>query len=82
MNLQALEGMSNLLHFSTIHIILQSHHSKVQKYQQGKMCLQFFVVQCSGTNILVLEIKPCGLGSRIRDMEAEQRLKVITDLIS
>ena len=45
MNLQALEGMSNLLHFSTIHIILQSHHSKVQKYQQGKMCLQFFEVQ-------------------------------------
>ena len=30
----------------------------------------------------VLEIKPCGLGSRIRDMEAEWRLKVITDLIS
>ena len=29
-----------------------------------------------------LEIKPCGLGSRIRDMEAEWRLKVITDLIS
>ena len=23
-----------------------------------------------------LEIKPCGLGSRIRDMEAEWRLKV------
>ena len=29
-----------------------------------------------------LEIKPCGLGSRIRDMEAEWRPKVITDLIS
>ena len=26
-----------------------------------------------------LEIKPCGIGSRIRDMEAEWRLKVITD---
>ena len=30
----------------------------------------------------ILEIKPCGLGSRIRDTEAEWRLKVITDLIS
>ena len=30
----------------------------------------------------LLEIKPFGLGSRIRDMEAEWRLKVITDLIS
>ena len=29
-----------------------------------------------------LEIKPCELGSRIRDMEAEWRLKVITDFIS
>ena len=29
-----------------------------------------------------LEIKPGGLGSRIRDMEAELRPKVITDLIS
>ena len=29
-----------------------------------------------------LEIKPCGLGSRIRDVEAEWRLRVITDLIS
>ena len=29
-----------------------------------------------------LEIKPCGLGSRIRDMEAEWRLKIITDFIS
>ena len=29
-----------------------------------------------------LEIKPCGLGSRIRDIEAEWRLKAITDLIS
>jgi hypothetical protein len=25
----------------------------------------------------ILEIKPCGLGSRIRDMEAEWRLRVI-----
>ena len=33
-------------------------------------------------NIGLLEIKPCGLGSRIPDMEAEWRLKVITDLIS
>ena len=32
--------------------------------------------------LYVLEIKPCGLGSRIRDMEAEWRLKVKTDLIS
>ena len=31
---------------------------------------------------LKLEIKPCGLGSRIRDMEAEWMLRVITDLIS
>ena len=31
---------------------------------------------------IILEIKPFGLGSRIRDMEAEWRLKVITDLIS
>ena len=31
---------------------------------------------------ILLEIKPCGLGSRIRDMEAEWRLKVITDLFS
>ena len=29
-----------------------------------------------------LEIKPCGLGSRVRDMEDEWRLRVITDLIS
>ena len=29
-----------------------------------------------------LEIKLCGLGSRIRDMEAEWRLRVITDLMS
>ena len=29
-----------------------------------------------------LEIKPCGLGSRVWDMEAELRLKGITDLIS
>ena len=29
-----------------------------------------------------LEIKPCQLGSRIQDMEAEWRLKVIADLIS
>ena len=28
-----------------------------------------------------LEIKPCGLGYRIGDMEAEWRLRVITDLI-
>ena len=28
------------------------------------------------------EIKPCGLGFRIPDMEAEWRLKVITALIS
>ena len=27
----------------------------------------------------VLEIKPCGLGTRIRDMEAKWRLRVITD---
>ena len=27
----------------------------------------------------ILEIKPCGLVSRIRDMEAERRLRVITD---
>ena len=31
---------------------------------------------------ITLEIKPCGHGSRIPDMEAEWRLKVITDLIS
>ena len=30
----------------------------------------------------VLEIKPCRLCSRIRDVEAERRLKVITDLTS
>ena len=30
---------------------------------------------------ITLEIKPCGLGSKIRDMEAEWRLRVITDLI-
>ena len=30
----------------------------------------------------VLEIKPCGLGSRIGDMEAEWRLRVITDKTS
>ena len=34
------------------------------------------------SNMKLLEIKPCGLGSRIRDMEAEWRLKFITDLIS
>ena len=33
-------------------------------------------------NCKILEIRPCGLGSRIRDMEAKWRLKVITDLIS
>jgi hypothetical protein len=32
--------------------------------------------------LIKIEIKPCGLGSRIREMEAEWRLKVITDLIS
>ena len=31
---------------------------------------------------VVLEIKPCGLGSRIWDTEAEWRLKFLTDLIS
>ena len=31
--------------------------------------------------LVVLEIKPCGLGSRIRDVEAEWRLRVITDNI-
>ena len=31
--------------------------------------------------IYIVEIKPCGLGSRIRDMEAEWRLRVITDLL-
>ena len=30
----------------------------------------------------ILEIKLCGLSSRIPDTEAEWRLKVITDLIS
>ena len=30
----------------------------------------------------LLEIKPCGLGSRIQDMDVEWRLKVMTDLIS
>ena len=30
----------------------------------------------------VLEIKPCGLGSRIRDMEVGWWLRVITNLIS
>ena len=35
-----------------------------------------------GLSYEILEIKPCGLGSRIRDMEAEWRLKVITDRIS
>ena len=30
----------------------------------------------------VLEIKPCGVASRIRDMEVEWRLRVITDKIS
>ena len=30
----------------------------------------------------LLEIKPCRHGSRIRDMEAEWRLEVITGLIS
>ena len=33
-------------------------------------------------SFLALEIKPCRLGSRIRDMEAEWSLKVINDLIS
>ena len=33
-------------------------------------------------HLCTLNIKPCGLGSRIRDMEAEWRLKVINDLIS
>ena len=33
-------------------------------------------------NLSTLEIKPCRLVSRIRDMEAEWRLKVLTDLIS
>ena len=33
-------------------------------------------------NYVTLEIKPCGLGSRIRVIEAECRLKVINDLIS
>ena len=28
---------------------------------------------------VILEIKPCGLGSKIRDMEAEWMLRVITD---
>ena len=32
--------------------------------------------------ILINEIKPYGIGSRVRDMKAEWRLKVITDLIS
>ena len=31
---------------------------------------------------LEIVVKICRLGSRIRDMEAEWRLKVITDLIS
>ena len=33
-------------------------------------------------NYVTLEIKPCGLGSRIWNMEAEWMLKVINDLIS
>ena len=33
-------------------------------------------------NLSTLEIKPYGLDFRIRDMEAEWRLKVLTDLIS
>ena len=33
-----------------------------------------------GINNGLLEITPCRLGSSIRDMEAEWRLKVITDL--
>ena len=36
----------------------------------------------SDPKYITLEMKPCGLGSRILDMEAEWRLKVITDLIS
>ena len=48
----------------------------------------YFILNISNIwNMLIrtyqkLEIKPCGLGSRIWDMEAEWRLKVITDLIS
>ena len=56
---------------------------------QLSLQLQIFSIQmdvnpCTPVNtiMLLLEIKPCGLGSCIRDMEAEWRLKVITDLIS
>ena len=34
----------------------------------------FSIFDGSFVHILALEIKPCGLGSRIRDMEAEWRL--------
>ena len=44
--------------------------------------VQPFYCGFKGMCIVLLEIKPCGLGSRIRDMEAEWRLKVINDLIS
>jgi hypothetical protein len=46
------------------------------------------VKSAQGTNlkriycIKILEIKLCGLGSRIRDMETKWRVKVITELIS
>ena len=33
-------------------------------------------------SVCVLEIKPCGLDSKIRNIEAESRLRVIADLIS
>ena len=53
---------------------------KVLEIQSG----EFLSVSSTLTGFLhkLVEIKPCGLVSRIRDMEAEYRPKVITDLSS
>ena len=40
-----------------------------------------YIVHTEYRGLLSTVIKPYGLGSRIRDMEAEWRLRVITDLL-
>ena len=42
----------------------------------------YFKFSASVKEYFILEINPCGLGFRIQDMEAEWRLRVITDKIS
>ena len=62
-----------------LHIILIWTKLKLNGCKLNLISLQIDVRYKMELRFESLEIKPCGLGSRIRDMEAEWRLRVITD---